>query len=583
MAVTPMAKRTSPPQEPVPYAKARAALWVLSALGIPVLFKVWQPDFPQNEAAEIPVKAVVAWIVVALLLIREFSPRLKPKQAGLALSVAALLAVFGYLNFGSFHGRTYIHHWEQFHYALGAKYFPELGYDGLYAASIEAQRSRDPDAGLNPSYRDLRTNKVVALDSPAEVAYRKSVVARFSPARWQTFVSDHDYFVTHNDPGYLASIRLDHGFNPPPSWTFVARIFAGWPKIDEGTLSAFATLDLLLLAVLFVVVSRTYGTRWGCVAIALFGINYAGRYFWVGGAFLREDWLAAVTIGICLLERKRFAWAGAAFGYAAAVRIFPVLFLFGPAVLATRALLARERPRWVLQLGLGFLLAIGLALGAGSLTGRGPAAWGEFADHIQQHSHTWLTNNVGLADVVLYDGSTMRRELVDFSLPEPWILWQAKMDAVAQARRPVLWIAQGLLLLMVGATSWRLDLPRAAMLGIVVVFALVLTTCYYWQMLLIVPLLRHRGVLYGTLAVNLGLFALHFATPSFEMRYGMMSWGLLLVFLAYLIPQAWKALARRGEVEGNPLPATASAPPRLPEVFRSPRPPRGAGRGHAKR
>ncbi|HEV7671777.1 MAG TPA: hypothetical protein VGS22_24920 [Thermoanaerobaculia bacterium] len=535
------------PSEPPSFSKVRAALWGLAALGVPLLFKVWRPDFPQNEESEIRVKTILALIVVALLVIREISPALRNNKAGLALSLAAILATVGYLNFGSFHGRSFIHHWEQFHYALGAKYFPELGYDGLYDASIEAQRSRDPGVTLHPSYRDLRTNKVVATDAPDALAQRKAVVARFSPERWQDFVADHDYFVGHNDPGYLASIRLDHGFNPPPSWTFVARLFAGWPKLDGETLSAFATLDLLLLAALFVVVSRTYGTRWGCLALALFGINYAGRYFWVGGAFLREDWLAATVIGICLLEKKRYRWAGACFAYAAAVRIFPILFLFGPAVVAVRALIRRERPRWALDFAVGFVVAIGIAWGAGSLAGRGPGAWGEFAEHISQHSHTWLTNNVGLADTVLYDGPTFRRELVDFSLPEPWILWQAKMDAVAKARRPLLWIAQALLLFGVGATAWRMEPARAAMVGIVVVFALVLTTCYYWQMLLIVPLLRSRVLLYATLAVNLGLYALHFATPSFEMRYGMMSWGLLVVFLAFLVPEGWRTLARRTE------------------------------------
>ncbi len=541
-----MAKRTQAPTEPASKRRIRAALWALAALGLPALFTVWRPDFPQNEEAEIPVKAILAVLVVVLLVIRELSPLLKPTRAGLALSLAAMLGAIGYLNFGSFHGRTFIHHWEQFHYALGAKYFPELGYNGLYAASIEAQRTRDPNVVLHPSYRDLRTNQVVALDAPDEVAHRKAVVARFGAERWRAFVADHDFFVAHNAPGYLASIRLDHGFNPPPSWTFVARLFAGWPKIDGDTLSALATLDLFLLAALFVVVARAYGTRWACVALALFGINYAGRYFWVGGAFLREDWLAATVVGICLLERKRYAWAGAALGYAAAVRIFPVLFLFGPAVLVLRSLVRRERPpRWALDLGLGFALAIALAFGAGSLTGRGPAAWAEFSEHIAQHSRTWLTNNVGLADTVLYDGATFRREIVDFSLPEPWIHWQAKMDAVAASRRPLLWLAQALLLFGVGAAAWRMEPARAAMLGIIVVFALLLTTCYYWQMLLIVPLFRHRALLYGTLAVNLGLYALHFATPSFEMRYGLMSWGLLVVFVAYLAAEGWRTLARR--------------------------------------
>ncbi len=534
--------KTSKPSDPPSYARARAALWGLAALGVPVLWKVWRPDFPQNEESEIRVKVVLAVIVVALLLIREFSPSVPMNRADRALILAAILAAAGYLNFGAFHGRSFIHHWEQFHYALGAKYFPELGYDGLYDASIEAQRASDPGAQIQTSYRDLRTNRMVATDSPDALARRRAVVAKFRPERWRAFVADNEFFVEHNDAGYLSAIRRDHGFNPPPSWTFVARLFAGWPRIDEGTLSAFATLDLLLLAALFIIVSRTYGTRWGCLALALFGINYAGRFFWVGGAFLREDWLAAITIGICLLERKRYRWAGACFAYAAAVRIFPLLFLFGPAVVAFRALIRRERPRWAVDFAVGFVVAFGLAWGAGCLAGRGPGAWGEFAEHISQHSHTWLTNNVGLADTVLYDGPTFRRELVDFSLPEPWILWQAKMDALAEARRPMLWLGEGVLLFLIGAAAWRMEPARAATLGIVAVFALALTTCYYWQMLLVVPLVRHRTLLYGTLAVNLGLYGLHFATPSFEMRYGLMSWGLLAVFLAFLVPAAWQAI-----------------------------------------
>jgi len=537
--------KTSKPADPPSYAKARTALWALAALGVPVLFNVWRPDFPQNEESEIRVKVVLAVIVVALLMIREFSPSVPTHRAGRALALAAILAAAGYLNFGAFHGRSFIHHWEQFHYALGAKYFPELGYDGLYDASIEAQRASDPDAHVQDNYRDLRTNKVVATGSPDALARRQAVVAKFSPERWRAFVADNQFFVEHNDAGYLSAIRRDHGFNPPPSWTFVARLFAGWPRIDEGTLSAFAILDLLLLAALFVVVSRTYGTRWGCLALALFGINYAGRFFWVGGAFLREDWLAAIAIGICLLEKKRYRWAGACFAYAAAVRIFPVLFLVGPAVVALRALIRRERPRWALNFAVGLVMTLGLAWGAGCLTGRGPGAWNEFAEHISQHSHTWLTNNVGLADTILYDGPTLRRDLVDFSLPEPWIVWQAKMDALAKARRPVLWLAQSVLLFLIGAAAWRMEPARAAMLGLVAVFVLVLTTCYYWQMLLIVPLLRHRVLLYGTLAVNLGLYGLHFATPSFEMRYGLMSWGLLAVFLTFFVPAAWQTMARR--------------------------------------
>ena len=45
------------------------------------------------------------------------------------------------------------------------------------------------------------------------------------------------------------------------------------------------------------------------------------RFDWVGGAFLRQDWLAAVGIGVCMLRRERFALAGALFAYGAMVPV----------------------------------------------------------------------------------------------------------------------------------------------------------------------------------------------------------------------------------------------------------------------
>jgi hypothetical protein len=76
-------------------------------------------------------------------------------------------------------------------------------------------------------------------------------------------------------------------------------------------------------------------------------------------------------------------------------------------------------------------------------------------------------------------------------------------------------------------------------LGAAVVFGVVVLTCYYWAMLLLVPLDRGRWLpVAGWLAINTGLYALHLATPSFEMIYGVMSWALLLFFFAWLGPDA---------------------------------------------
>ena len=524
----------------------RQGLPAVAGISLILPFFLDTQGFPLNEVSEIKVKLCLMVGTLAAILFRALPhKRLNAQRAGNLLTVAAIIASLAYLNFGAFHGRVYNHFWEQFHYVLGAKYFPELGYDGLYAASIEAQTRKNPEAyrgQIQPVIRDLRTNEMVSTQAPETREHRTEVKERFSDERWSEFIDDNYHFLWRNTPGYITSIRRDHGFNPPPSWTFVARLFA-WPEINDSSLAWMANLDLILLITMFVVVFRTYGSRIGCISLILFGLNYAGRYYWVGGAFLREDWLACSVIGICMLKREKYFAAGAFIGWATAVRVFPVLFLFGPGILGLRALMRREPLKWSFQIVGGFVLAILVALAAGSLTGRGPAAWSEFADAITLHRGTWLTNNVGLENVILYDMETMQRKLVNFSLPEPWIHWQAKMDRLKEERSPIVWGARGMMLLILAMTCWRARVDDAAAIsGMVAIFAMVVTTCYYWQMLLIIPFLRSKTLLYGAIGLNIFMAVLHFLTPSFEMRYGLYSWGLLILFLSYLLPRAWKEI-----------------------------------------
>ncbi len=531
----------------------RQGLPAVAGISLILPFFLNTEGFPLNEASEIKVKLCLMIGTLAVILFRALPHRrLNVQKAGNLLTVAAIIAALAYLNFGAFHGRVYNHFWEQFHYVLGAKYFPELGYDGLYAASVEAQTRKNPEAyrgQIQPVIRDLRTNEMVSTQAPETREHRREVKERFSDERWSEFIEDNYHFLWRNTPGYITSIRRDHGFNPPPSWTFVARLFS-WPEIDDSSLAWMANLDLILLITMFVVVFRTYGSRIGCISLILFGLNYAGRYYWVGGAFLREDWLACSVIGICMLKREKYWAAGAFIGWATAVRVFPVLFLFGPGILGLRALMRREPLKWSFQIVGGFVLAILVALAAGSLTGRGPAAWSEFADAITLHRGTWLTNNVGLENVILYDMETMQRKLVNFSLPEPWIHWQAKMDRLKEERSPIVWGARGLILLILAMACWRARVEDAAAIsGMVAIFAMVVTTCYYWQMLLIIPFLRSKTLLYGTIGLNIFMAVLHFLTPSFEMRYGLYSWGLLILFLAYLLPRAWKEIQDMRSVE----------------------------------
>ena len=497
---------------------------------------------------ELWIKGGLSLLALFLVIWRHKRPGdLKSEQAGQLLGVMAIVAIAAYTNFGQFHGGSMIHHWEQFHYFLGSKYFPEVGYDGIYVASLAAEREIDLGHGPQPYMRDLRTNEVVPVGSM--VNHMKEVRGRFSDKRWEIFREDVRYFLEFNRYSYISNIRRDHGYNPTPTWTFTARLFSAWPAASDLTLKSLAWLDPILLLAMFVMIFRTFGNRIGCLSIIIFGLGYPWRFDWVGGAFLRQDWLAAVGVAICLLKRRRFGLAGGLIAYATMVRVFPGGFFVGPAVVFVRHLVEGRSTVWFRRLAVGFAAGVVLCLAAGSLTGAGPRAWADFKWNLGKHHGTWLTNNVGLKNILLYDRATMQREDVDFKLPEPWIRWQEKMNRLQDERRPALLLATTLFLAVVAAAAWRLEIHEAAVLGAAVAFAVVVLTCYYWVMLLLVPLGRGRwGPVAAWLGLNTGIYALHLSNQrglSFEMLYGLTSWVLAIYFLAWMAPDAWKT-AREG-------------------------------------
>jgi hypothetical protein len=515
-----------------------------------------------SEDVQVAILAALSAAGVVLLAVdlraRSEAWRRRARQALLAL---AALAVAAHVNFGAFHGGgLFVHHWEQFHYFLGAKYFPELGYDGLYVASMGAEMVAFPGLPHQPFLRDLRSNEIVptaTLD-----AHGLEVRRRFSDRRWAAFVQDNAYYLGL-DPAYLRQVRSDHGYNPSPAWTFVARLFSASRVATKGTARLLAALDVLLLAGAFVLLFRTYGRDVGALALLVWATGYGWRFYWTGGAFLRQDWLAAVLVGLCLLRRGRHGLAGAALAYAAMVRVFPVLLLGGLAARAARDLARGEDTRWARRLGLGFALAAALLLAAGSASGRGPGAWLEFARNLRKHDAAWLNNNVGLKLALLYGPETYGRRLVAWGEPEPWARWQRHMERLERER---LWLWGGGAALLVALALWRSRGERqdlAAALGVSLVFALVSVTCYYWSVLAATVARRPRATALALLLVNLGVCAAHFASPAHEVRYGAMSWGLLIFFVGWLLAGGGRAEAAASDAAPAGGAATRGAPARL--------------------
>jgi hypothetical protein len=493
-----------------------------------------------NEQTQVLVEAILAALGLVLVLLVP-RVRAEPWRRWLRGGLLALgiVAAAAYPNFGRLHpDGTFVHNWDQFHYFLGAKYFAEVGYDGLYVASMGAEMSDNPSLGFQPFLRDLRTNEVVPTGTLAE--HGLEVRRRFSAERWQAFRRDNRHF-TSLDSRWFMQIRLDHGFNPSPAWTALAQPFASRVRVATARgLGWLGMLDLALLALAFFVVFRTYGRDVGLLFLVVFGSGFAWRFFWLGGAFLRQDWLVATILAACMLHRRRFFLAGLLLAWAAMVRIFPIVFLAGPTILFLRDWMEGRDRRWFVRLAGGFALGAALLFLAGSATGRGAHAWVEFAGNLKKHSGTWLTNNVGLANLVLYDGVTYRRQLVDWSQPEPWTAWQARMDLLKRERRPWLLLATAAFLGLAGVAAWRARDPDVALaVGVACAFALVLLTNYYWGMLVLLLVRRPWETAAALLAFDLVLCALS-RSPAFEVIYGGMSWALAALLAWWLGWLAWR-------------------------------------------
>jgi hypothetical protein len=540
------------------------ALAVVATAGLAGFLAAWPPS---GEAAEVALKAFLTLAVLAALGVTRLPALRRRRRASLSIHAAcAVAAVAAHYNFGAFHFPHFTHYWEQFHYELGARYFPELGYDGLYAASVLAEREIAPSRPEPRNARDLRSNRVRRWFRIEDHA--REVRDRFEPERWRAFVADHAHFVRVIHPDDLAAMRRDHGYNPSPTWTAVARLVQGDGRLDAAMLVRLGALDSLLIGIAFLALFRAFGARIGCLGLILFGLGYAARYKWVGGAYLRFDWVAALVVAVCALRRGRPATAGALLGYAAAVRIFPAAFLLGPGVAAVAAYARGERPRWPLRLFAGFGAALAIAVVAGSLAGRGAGAWGEFAERLQLYQLSTARNAVGLEWLVMFGGETLERAAVDAS--GAWPLQREEVAARRHDRRVALSIAQALVLLLFAASVWRAPPEVAAAASMVALFTLTSSACYYWALLLLAPVAWGFPAVAGLLALNGAMYLLDPVTTDNLVRYGLLSWGLGLLFVTVLWPSAWRTLRGLGRRPRSSSASDGYPKPSTPGPVRSP-------------
>lgn len=449
-----------------------------------------------------------ALLILDLALRRAGVAKRTQRLRDALLLVTAASAALAWVRFSPLALWNRVHVWEFYHHALTAKYFPELGYTRLYDCTLIA----DVEAGfpVPPEQRPLRnllTNRVAK--GTAIAADADTCKQHFTPERWLAFGRDVATFRQEFPERKWGSILTDHGFNASPVWTLTGAWLVPDGPFTPALLHALARIDLALLAVLWAAVFWGFGLRAGCTALIFFGTNYLGSLSWIGGSYLRYDWLAASVIGAALLQRGHRVAGGFALTWATLLRIFPG-YLVAAVVLHAAIDLARRRSIALSaahrRFALGCLLALATLVPL-SVAVAGPDAWPEFVANSRKHLATPLLNFVGWKSVVSFDPATTSSALRAPTLDDPFSPWHDAMRTNFENRQLVYWTGVAAFVALLAVALARTTIATAPLLGIGLVIVCAQIGSYYYALLL------GYGLLAASIeAVGVGLLLLSAAS-----------------------------------------------------------------------
>jgi len=286
---------------------------------------------------------LLACLLVALscLFARRYvqwlvSPGIAQFFQGLITSFLLVLAVFAtcnYLDYGKWRVGSFLNAYEFYHYYIGAKYAPEVGYTGMYFASLvaDAELEEGEPRFSNPrgTIRDLDSTRHVPFKPILDRA--DEIKEPFSEVRWEEFKKDIDFFKSEMSIGRWNHVLTDKGYNATPVWTsLIDFLFTSrTDTADRRAMTRLALLDLMLIAAASAFVLWAFGPKAVLLMIIVLGTSYVMKYSHMKGAFLRTDFCMSLVVAICLIKKGHYKTAGVLSGYSFLSRIFPAVYFFG--------------------------------------------------------------------------------------------------------------------------------------------------------------------------------------------------------------------------------------------------------------
>lgn len=527
-----------------------------------------------------------ATIVLCAILLGALVPlAAQARRHGVDRSLAALLALISagalaiYTQYGALHTvavqtgervvdrapggeRSAWFHWhEHFHYYLGARYYDELGYFGLYEAVALVDHERRTRLIRVPQLRDLSAPLQPITRKEGLRRAREIYRPRFTEERWQAFGDDVEALSRLAYPRWFDVGMFDAGFNPPPTWVLLgqplaAAIDLGHPSPhDAEGLAGFEWLplfDVALIAIAAAAIGWGFGPVGVAAFIVLFGTGYLTSARWTGGAFLRHPWFCALSIGLACLRRERFTAAGIALGASTALRVFPIVFI-GGAGLALLWRAWRDWRRWgaMLRFSVGALGAIAALIGLSAAV-FGVEAWAEFAGNIGAHSEMWFVHHLGYRRVATFAEWVPAQDFWWGPGLERMAEWNARLSADwAMARWTHAPVILGLCAAAALAARHIEPAESALLAGGVVVFVFALPANYYFVFLALAgPVLLTGGGARRAGWLAAGLCALWLSwrviprlDPDHLVQNVYNCVGLLALFITWAVARAWPSAA----------------------------------------
>jgi len=417
-----------------------------------------------------------AWKVVICLatMLLVMGWRWLPRKLGIGLlGGLTLWATVNYARYDTELVESKYDTYDLMHYYLNAKYFDELGYYDLYPACLAADLDNDGPYFKKQGVLYMAQNHAGHGRMLIEHGVERGQWVRehkFTPERWDAF--EHDFLVLQRTGPSMTDklwrqMIIDHGYNGTPAWTVMARPFA--QLVDVENIKLLGYLDLALLVAATGAVAWAYGGPTAMFAWLFLMVTYSVRWPTITWAFFRYDYVAALMVGMAALKKGHHAIAGLLTAFAATMRFFPAMWLYGPGMKGFAGLTRKKVHKPLLVLAGAFFV------GAIAIEGATVAVLG--SDTVEVHFENMVDHNsseqlssrrIGLALALPYRGEL-----------NPKFIEPERKEAI-EAQKPLRYGIAVIVMLLLGWGLRRADDDETYALGFIPFFLLTTASYYYY-------------------------------------------------------------------------------------------------------